>query len=168
MKYSENQTNDSTERKKLQSPHYQHFVEILLQCCEKWFATLQVSFVFNISRQRQPEKIQNAVFKWLFQLLREKGYPNQPGPMWKSNFPLNLITGCASHGGNNCNQAFAITCNESFTSLWSNIGHSSLQNCFNSATLEGFRAWTACLRSYHSTSIGFKAGCWPGHSKTFI
>ncbi len=45
--------------------------------------------------------------------------------MWKSNCPLNLITGRVT--------------------LYSNCGgvlaHSSLQNCFNSATLKGFRAW---------------------------
>ncbi len=46
--------------------------------------------------------------------------------------------------------------------------HSSLQNCFNSATLEGFRAWMDCLRSCHSISIGFKSGLWLGHSKTLI
>ncbi len=46
--------------------------------------------------------------------------------------------------------------------------HSSVQNCFNSATLEGFRAWMDCLRSCHSISIGFKSGLWFGHSKTLI
>ncbi len=35
------------------------------------------------------------------------------------------------------------------------LAHSSLQNCFNSATLEGFRAWMDCLRSCHSISIRF-------------
>ncbi len=34
------------------------------------------------------------------------------------------------------------------------LAHSSWQNCCNSATLEGFRAWTAFLRSCHSISIG--------------
>ena len=48
------------------------------------------------------------------------------------------------------------------------LAHSSLQNCFNSATLEGFRAWTACLRSCHSISIGFRSGLWLDHSRTFI
>ncbi len=48
------------------------------------------------------------------------------------------------------------------------LAHSSLQNCFNSATLEGFRAWMDCLRSCHSISIGFKSGLWLGHSKTLI
>ncbi len=47
------------------------------------------------------------------------------------------------------------------------LAHSSLQNCFNSATLEGFRAWMDWLRSCHSISIGFKPGLWLGHSKTF-
>ena len=48
------------------------------------------------------------------------------------------------------------------------LAHSSLQNCFNSVTLEGFRAWTAFLRSCHSISIGFRSGLWLGHSKVFI
>ncbi len=46
--------------------------------------------------------------------------------------------------------------------------HSSLQNCFNSATLEGFWAWMDCLRSCHIISIGFKSRLWLGHSKTLI
>ncbi len=48
------------------------------------------------------------------------------------------------------------------------LAHSSLQNCFNSATLEGFEAWNDCLRSCHSISIRFKSGLWLGHSKTLI
>ena len=48
------------------------------------------------------------------------------------------------------------------------LTHSSLQNCFNSAILEGFLAWTARLRSHHSISIGFKSRLWLGHSKTLI
>ncbi len=48
------------------------------------------------------------------------------------------------------------------------LAHSSWQNCCNSATLEGFRAWTAFLRSCHSISIGFRSGLWLGHSKVFI
>ncbi len=48
------------------------------------------------------------------------------------------------------------------------LAHSSLQNCFNSATLEGFRAWMDCLKSCHSISIRFKSGLWLGHSKTLI
>lgn len=52
-------------------------------------------------------------------LLSEKNYPGLPGPMWKSNGPL---SGCATLGSMNCNQAFAVT------------GH-----CFNSATFEGFQ-----------------------------
>ncbi len=40
------------------------------------------------------------------------------------------------------------------------LAHSSLQNCFNSATLEGFQAWMDCLRSCHNISIGFKFGLW--------
>ncbi len=44
------------------------------------------------------------------------------------------------------------------------LDHSSLQNCFNSATLEGFRVWMDCLRSCHSISIGFKSGIWLDHS----
>ena len=45
-----------------------------------------------------------------------------------------------------------------------NLAQSSLQNCFNSATL----AWMACLRSFHSISVEFKSGLWLSHSITFI
>ncbi len=48
----------------------------------------------------------------------KKSCPNLPGPMWKSNCPRNPITGCAPLCSNNCNQAFAMTGNVSFTSLW--------------------------------------------------
>ncbi len=48
------------------------------------------------------------------------------------------------------------------------LAHSSLQNCFNTGTLESFRAWMDCLRSCHSISIGFKSWLWLGHSKTLI
>uniref|UniRef100_A0A8C5DEU6 Tubulin alpha chain n=1 Tax=Gouania willdenowi TaxID=441366 RepID=A0A8C5DEU6_GOUWI len=37
-------------------------------------------------------------------------------------FPLNLITGWATLSSNYCNQAFVITCNESFLTLWRNFG----------------------------------------------
>ncbi len=46
-------------------------------------------------------------------------------PRWpcvKKCLPLNLITGWATLSSNNCNQAFAITCNESVTALWRNFG----------------------------------------------
>ncbi len=45
------------------------------------------------------------------------------------------------------------------------LAHYSLQNCFNSATLEGSRAWMDCLRSSHNYSIRFKPVLWLGHSK---
>ncbi len=45
------------------------------------------------------------------------------------------------------------------------LAHSCWQNCYNSATLKSFRAWTGFLRSCHSISIGFKSGLWLGHSK---
>ncbi len=48
------------------------------------------------------------------------------------------------------------------------FAHSSVQNCFSSATLEGFWAWKDCLRSCHSISIGYESGLWLGHSKTLI
>lgn len=40
--------------------------------------------------------------------------------------PLNRITGWATLGSKNCNQAFAIADNESFTSVWRNVGALSL------------------------------------------
>lgn len=49
------------------------------------------------------------------------------------------------------------------------LAHSSLQNCFNSATLEGFRAWKDCLRSCHSISIGFVwTLIWPLQNLNFV
>ncbi len=50
------------------------------------------------------------------------------------------------------------------------LAQSSLQNCFNSATLEGFQAWKDCLRSCHSISIGFKSGLltWPLQNLHFV
>ncbi len=48
------------------------------------------------------------------------------------------------------------------------LAHSSVQNCFNSATLEGFQAWNDYLRSCHSISIRFEPGLWLDHSKTFL
>ncbi len=88
--------------------------------------------------------------------------------MWKSNCPLNLKTGCATLCSNNCYQAFAITGNVSFTSLWRNLAHSSCRIVLIQPTLEGFEhEWTG-LRSCHSISIGFKSGLWFGHSITLI
>ncbi len=63
---------------------------------------------------------------------------------------------------------FAITGSESSHRCGGILAHSSLQNCFNSATLEGFQAWKDSLRSCHSISIGFKSRLWLGHSKTLI
>lgn len=73
--------------------------------------------------------IQSAVFISGFHLLSEK--TNQPTcPVGKSHCPLNLITGCAIHGSKNWHQAFGITHNESFTSLWRNFGPLFLAELF--------------------------------------
>ncbi len=48
------------------------------------------------------------------------------------------------------------------------LTHSYLHNCFNSATLEGFRAWMDSLRSCHSISIGFKTLIWPLQNLNFV
>ncbi len=83
-----------------------------------------------------------------------------------NNCPLNLKTGCATLCSNNCNQAFAITgCGHCCGGI---LAHSSLQNCFNSATLEGFQAWNDCLWSRHSISIGFKSRLWLGQNLNFV
>ncbi len=84
-----------------------------VQCCEKFFLPPSCFFFLHIFF---------AVFKLWFHLLRENSCPNLPGPTWKINCPLNLITGCGTLCSNNCNQAFAVTGNESFTSLWRNFG----------------------------------------------
>lgn len=46
-----------------------------------------------------------------------------------------------------------------YSSVWVThpFRHTILQNCFNSATLESFGAWTPCLRSLHRISIDFKS-----------
>ena len=46
------------------------------------------------------------------------------------------------------------------------LAHSSMQNCFNSATFVGFQAWTAHFKSCHNISIGIRFGIRLGHSKT--
>ncbi len=87
-------------------------------------------------------------------------------PAWPyvKNCPLNLIIGCATLYSNNCNQVIV-----SISHHWGGIlAHSSLQNCFNSATLEVFQGRMDCLRSCHSISIEFKSRLWLGCSKTLI
>ncbi len=102
-----------------------------------------------------------------FYLLREKS--DLPGTTWKSNCTLNLITGCATLCGNNCNQAFAITGNESFTSLWRNFGPLFLAwIVLIQPHRRVFEHEIDCLNSCHSISIGFMSGLWFGHSKTLI
>lgn len=91
-------------------------------------------------------------------------YPNLLGPVWKSNYPLNIITGCSTLGYKNCNQAF-VSLSHRYGGI---LAHCSLQNCFSSATLDCFQAWTACVRLCQSTSMEFKSRLWRGHSKTFI
>lgn len=119
--------------------------------------------------QRQHKSTQNAVFKQRYLLLsggEKKSKPTQPWVKWgKSDCPLNLITAWATLSINNCKSCVCNYFNESLTALWRN---SSLQNCCNSATLEGFPARTAFLRSCHSISIGFRSGLWLGHSKVFL
>lgn len=51
----------------------------------------------------------------------EKRYSNLLGSMWKCNRALNLKTGCATLGGNNCSHVLVITGNESFTLPWRNL-----------------------------------------------
>ncbi len=60
-------------------------------------------------------------FEIMISFIKGKNCPNLPGITWKSNCPLNRITGCATFSSNNCNQTFAITGNEFFTSLWRNF-----------------------------------------------
>lgn len=83
----------------------------------------------------------------------------------KSDCYPNLVTGWATLTRNNSNQVFGITANVTFTALWGNFGHSSLQNCCNSTTLEGFWAGTAFLNLCHSISITFRSRLCLGHSK---
>ncbi|MEQ2255130.1 hypothetical protein ILYODFUR_010610 [Ilyodon furcidens] len=58
----------------------------------------------------------------------KKSYSNQPGHMLKSNYPLNLITGCSSLGSSHHHQVFV---NMSLLNDCGGIlAYSSLQNCF--------------------------------------
>ncbi len=123
---------------------------------------IQIKLIWILQKDK-PSKLKMQFWRW-FHLLRA----NLPDPTWKSNCPLNVISGCATLCSNNCNQMLAITGNESFTSLWRNVGPLFFEECFNSAALKGFRAWKDCLRSCHSISIGFKSGFSFGHSKTLI
>lgn len=43
------------------------------------------------------------------------------------------------------------------------LSHSSLENYYNSAILEGFPTWTAFFRSCQRISIGVWSGLWRGH-----
>lgn len=81
---------------------------------------------------------------------------------------VNLVTGWATHGSSSCNQAFAINGNQSNLQLCGgNLALLSLQNCGNSATLEGFQVENAFLRSRHSMSVRFLSGLWLLHSTVF-
>ncbi len=63
---------------------------------------------------------------WVFEIISFIKRKKLSKPAWhyvKNNCPLNLIIGCATFCSNSCNQAFAITGNESFTSLWRIFGH---------------------------------------------
>lgn len=81
------------------------------------------------------------------------------GSIWKSIWSscfLNLVIGCATLGKNSCNQAFAISGNLSLSHHCGGIlAQSSLGTCFNAASLDGLWAWTACLKSCYSISVGF-------------
>lgn len=48
------------------------------------------------------------------------------------------------------------------------LAYSSLNNSFNSPSLEGFWAWVARLRFFHSISMRFKSSIWFCHSKTSL
>ncbi len=93
----------------------------------------------------------------MISFIKGKKCSNLPGTKWKSN--------CISKSNNWLCHPFQQQLQSSVCGI---LSHSSLQNCFNSATLEGFLAWMDCLRSCHSISIGFKSGLWFGHSKTLI
>lgn len=99
-----------------------------------WFFTIYIFFIsciyvalkrlcnFFLMISKITQVNTNCSFKWWFHLLKGKSCLNLPGPLWKKKYlPLNQIIGCATIGGNNCKQAFAITGSESFTSQWKNF-----------------------------------------------
>lgn len=82
--------------------------------------------------------------------------------------PLNLTTGSSHLGSKNVKSGvcsswqwvFYISVEEFLPTLL-------LQNCFNSAILQGFQTWMACL-SYAKESQRHLCHFWLGHSKTSI
>ena len=155
----------------------------VVQRCEKVFAPFPISSIFayfshlSVSdhptkcnmRQKQCEWMQNAAFKWSFHLLKGKCYSKPTSPMWKSNCPPTpknwLCHPWQQQLQSNVCDNWQWVFNAAGKEFWPTL---LLRNCFNLATLEGFRAWAAHLRSCHSISIGFRSGLWLDHSRTFI
>lgn len=74
-----------------------------------------------------------------------------------ANAPTNMIIRWTTFDSNNCK----------FSELqW--VFTVAVQNCFNSATVEGFRRWPDCLRSCHCISFRYKSELWLSHSYTLI
>lgn len=80
---------------------------------------------------------------------------NLPGPMWKSNCPLNIITGCTTLSNKKCNQAFAITHNESFTSVWRNFGLIFCADLFSFIHIWGFSSMNCLTWSLQNLNVPF-------------
>lgn len=97
--------------------------------------------------------MQKAVFKLLFNLLREQTYPKLPGPVWKSKCPLNLITDGATPGSRICNQVFKITDDELLTSLWRNFVSFIFAKLFEFNHIGGFLKMNGLFKVMHLNLI---------------
>lgn len=75
--------------------------------------------------------------------------------MWKSNCPLNIITGCTTLSNKKCNQAFAITHNESFTSVWRNFSLILCANLFSFIHIWGFSSMNCLTWSLQNLNVPF-------------
>jgi len=92
--------------------------------------------------------------------MKGKQNPKLNGPVWKEWLPPKTNNRLGQHYQQ---QLQSSICDNLLIVYGGILVHSSLQNCCNSATLEGFRAWTAFLRF----KVGLRSGLWLGHSKVF-
>ncbi len=90
--------------------------------------------------------------------------------MWKSNCPLNLITGCATLCSNNCSQAFAVTGYESFTSLWRHFCPLFCAELFQFSHIGGLLSMKGLFKvmPQHLNRIWVRTLTWPLQNLNFV
>lgn len=94
----------------------------------------------------------------IISFIKRKCCPNLPSLVWKSNYPLNLISSCPTLGSKNSNEALWYLSMTHLNPSGGILASSSQEHCFISGILEGFQVWTACLRSFQNISIWFGGG----------